>query len=381
MNIPLPELNRTKVSTGALSSAPLSNKAALHPFTRQLDVLFPKSHELETALGGLETKHITGRTGLFALCETLSKSPSSADSRGPLYLSTSPDDDKWCIDPRGVLTLCVTKDTYERLGVAGAKLLFRGAPGGELHVIRIPLNDKAESAGMKAKWGDALMSWDRRRDEAGLGAWCYVASPTALPDDIPTVHDVKPELHTSASVHIPVPSLPARPKVDLDDWNEHMSALFEWVGMACLGAQRLDANDSVDPYVSVYEAPAPSGTGTLTHVRWAGLLHPAFVQNVIDIAVASVTKNTTGTGTGTPFVSVTAHAWPTAPVTYIPSPAREQSRDPPLRLPRDDAEDTWSLLLACGQVVGSGSGMEGDAAGEVRWALAESIGQWDSRWG
>lgn len=57
-------------------------------------------------------------------------------SSGLLYLSTSPGDDnedKWCIDPRGVLTLCVTKDTYERLGLVGEKLALKGAPGGELY--------------------------------------------------------------------------------------------------------------------------------------------------------------------------------------------------------------------------------------------------------
>ena len=35
------------------------------------------------------------------------------------------EDDIWCIDPRGHLTLSVSKDTYERLGLVGRKLPFK----------------------------------------------------------------------------------------------------------------------------------------------------------------------------------------------------------------------------------------------------------------
>ena len=35
------------------------------------------------------------------------------------------EDDIWCIDPRGHLTLSVSKDTYERLGFVGKRLPFK----------------------------------------------------------------------------------------------------------------------------------------------------------------------------------------------------------------------------------------------------------------
>ncbi len=38
------------------------------------------------------------------------------------------DDDVWSIDPRGVLTLCLCKETYETLGLVGKKLPFKGCP-------------------------------------------------------------------------------------------------------------------------------------------------------------------------------------------------------------------------------------------------------------
>ena len=39
-------------------------------------------------------------------------------------LSTNDDDDVWCIDPRGVLSLSVAKGTYEQLGLLGKPLPF-----------------------------------------------------------------------------------------------------------------------------------------------------------------------------------------------------------------------------------------------------------------
>lgn len=48
---------------------------------------------------------------------------------------------------------------------------------------------------------------------------------------------------------------------------------------------RLKANDRVDPYVALYEHPSPSCVGNITRLRWSGLIGPAFLQSVIDIAL------------------------------------------------------------------------------------------------
>lgn len=70
--------------------------------------------------------------------------------------------------------------------------------------------------------------------------FAYVIDKNIL--DESTFHDIKPQIRKSSAIHIPVLSLPTRPLApntdDIEDWNEHMNSLFEWVGMACLGAQR-----------------------------------------------------------------------------------------------------------------------------------------------
>ncbi|KAG6888870.1 hypothetical protein C0992_007266 [Termitomyces sp. T32_za158] len=316
-------------------------------------------------------------------------------------------DDVWCVDTRGVgvLTLLVTKETYERLGLVGVRVPFKaqrdyfGACVGVMAVgtliliswvggvvIRLPLGKNVESVTNRARWSAALEAWDARRE----GAWNVVCASDdagllrSLPLGESQVRQVGCEMVTSRDVYIPIPSLSLSPAprrspsasglgdpdisdlqrgdddvdVDGEDWNAEMAALFEWVGMASLGSQRLHANDRVDPYVALYEHPSNSYVGDITRLRWSGLVGPAFLQSVIDTALAAI-KTEPGTKA---FVAITAHACLTSPVTYVPPSASVSGG--PTRLARGDGEDTWCLL----------------ATPDAR-ALVESLGQYDTRWG
>lgn len=100
------------------------------------------------------------------------------------------DDDVWCIDHRGLLTLSVSKDTYERLGLLGKKLTFGKELDeryGELAlpdpssglanktpsrtVIHLPLQKNAESVANRARRDAALKAWEGRREAAGSKPW------------------------------------------------------------------------------------------------------------------------------------------------------------------------------------------------------------------
>jgi ribonuclease P/MRP protein subunit RPP40 len=156
---------------------------------------------------------------------------------------------------------------------------------------------------------------------------------------------------------------------------------------------RLHANDQVDPYVALYEHTTPSLVHDVTHLQWSGLLHPAFVQKVLDTLMyvppsilestpfspehRSICSSFLQTSERSSFVGITSHALTTSPVSYIPyttaldgtlqTPGRI-----PAKLPRRDSEDTWSLILERAPVEGPVS---------IRWCLGESLGQWDARWG
>ena len=133
-------------------------------------------------------------------------------------------------------------------------------------VMRVPLKRETTSVAVQARQRAALGIWDRIREVDGLGRWCvaYVgAGGTFLPGpplllinerggvagpstsasvDDPeayAVKDVTARVRRDADVYVPhVGDLVQSTEEDAEDYQERLEALFEWVGMACLGAQR-----------------------------------------------------------------------------------------------------------------------------------------------
>ncbi|KAJ6498339.1 hypothetical protein DFH09DRAFT_1376151 [Mycena vulgaris] len=349
MDIPSPPRQRVHISTGDLPSPKLHTLAAAHPFTQQLDVLFPASPALQAALSTLDTAYVHASMEVTRALE---------QERPLTVLSADPHaDDAWCVDQHGRLTLHLAAPSYQTLGLAGTRLPFKGAEG---HTVSVPADTNTKA---KTK----LRAWDVRRKEAGLAPWPVLycaadAASTALAaaanGHTSSLRTVTPQARTFDNLRVPaVALLPRPPATDpaaVEDWEADMRALFEWVGMAGLGAQRLQANDRADAYVAVYAAP-PGGVGDVAHLRWRGFLGPAFVQSVIDAVLS----------TGSPhFAAITAHALPAAPVGYLP-PGNGNGKGP-ARVPRADGEDAWCVLV--------------DGA-RARWCLTESIGGLDARWG
>ncbi|KAJ7446798.1 ribonuclease P 40kDa subunit-domain-containing protein [Mycena latifolia] len=363
-----------QICTGALPDGKLQTLAAAHPFTQQerrrpqrLDVLFPAHPALHAALLPLHTAYVSAHMELAA-----------ATSTGTPLTMLSADgaqDDAWCIDARGVLTLHLAAPSYETLGIVGAKLPFKGY--GDEHTVTVPLRPSDADA-------RKLRAWDVRRAQAGLEPWPVLycaadadatARAAAANGHTAQLRSVAPEARTSADIRMPTVTLPPRPaRADADavaDWEGEMRVLFEWVGMAGLGAQRLQAHDRADAYVAVYDAPAPATIAPVAHLRWRGFLSPAFVQSVVDAVFLHIRYgyHASDDAADVPqFVALTAHAFPAAPVSYVP-PGKSSLKSP-ARVPRADGEDAWCVIVARGG---------GDS--EARWCVAESIGPLDARWG
>lgn len=358
--------SRVMLTNGALPSVQLDRHCAAHPFTQQLDIVFPASDELEKALTSLKPTYCKRHCTLLEFLDFASNCPGGNITALP----STPDScvDTWCIDPRGVLTLCVSKSLYEQLGLIGKRLPFKGCS--EQYVIRIPVRQETQSVAVRAKQKAALKLWDELR-ETGPGKWEVLYCPADAQPGTSESHEgviVQPQIRHSTDILVPVPALAPSPEESTEDWDEHIGDLFEWVGMACLGAQRLKANDRVNPYVAVYEVPAPSYIGDVTRITWTAFLHQSFIKDALDTVtsyLASATDNHA-------FVAMTTHGCCTSPIGAVPlSSAPDTSfdtaRDPPLRAPAIDAEDTSCFIFSLGQ--------------NGNFVLAESIGQFDARWG
>ncbi|OCH91514.1 hypothetical protein OBBRIDRAFT_753113 [Obba rivulosa] len=382
MELPPLKQARIKLSSGTLvrgsykAESKLFSLAGQYPYTQQIDVVFPSSEALENALQKLETRYWSCSCSLVQFLDSVRPdSTQNCLERGILALGLSEPNgtDVWSLDTRGVLTFAVQRSTYTRLGLVGKPLPWKACDDTFIIIISLSRDIQMHDAANRAQWHRynekvkaALQAWDAWR-----GSWNILytfmepeITNTLMPGSALRV--IQPALRKTADVYVPLPNIRPCPqstdKEQVQDWQEDMSALFEWTGMACLGAQRLRVNDHPDPYLAVYTPPTPSRPREITHLRWSGLLHPSFVQTIID------TCSTPGSNPSQ-FVTITMHGVSTSPVGYL-----NASGNASLRAPRSDTEDTRSLIIS---VAGSGS----DPVKDQNYVLAESISQWDMRWG
>ncbi|PCH36316.1 hypothetical protein WOLCODRAFT_140331 [Wolfiporia cocos MD-104 SS10] len=373
MNVPTMSNRRTMVTTGTTSpAAALRALAPVHPFTQQLDVVVASS-DADDALAALRTTYYSCACTLTRFIEyarPLVRGLKGGSDVLALGMPGPDSTDTWSLDARGVLTLAVDKITYEGLGIVGERLPWEECRGTYVISLSLAHDDSVTAlaplgvAPLNKKQHAALADWDARR-----GPWRVLytlqAGPHANPLEDSLEHVVSPTVTALPAIHLPTASLHARAPHDADaqtEWEEDISALFEWTGMACLHSQRLRAGDATDPYIAVYAPPAPASVADAAHIRWTGLLSPSFVE---DVATALINSERRARDT---LAAVAAHGVPTAPAAYVHADTKRAA----LRAPWAGAEDTWCMLL--GKDVESRE--EGDA-----WALAESVGKWDKRWG
>ncbi|EIN03823.1 hypothetical protein PUNSTDRAFT_77335 [Punctularia strigosozonata HHB-11173 SS5] len=377
-----PEPRRTLFSSVQCTPAFLKKTSDSHPFTQQIDVIIPTSgsdSDALRALQKLESAYAKTSMELSDLLENL-VAPyrrSYYARQGLIALSQNSDADgygAWCLDPRGMLTLALSKETYGQSRLAGRKLCIHRRS--DMHLVNMYADDREPKTYQKQL--NALRAWEARRAEEGyqweMLYYCPVSARNAH-----RLQKAKPEISMFNNVHVPIITSDAviRPSREgdhdaVEDWEEHMASLFEWSGMAALGAQRLQVVDCVDPYVAVYEPPAPSRAGEIMHLRWRGFFPPDFVWSVLEHAVNIVSAAGQHSSESS-FVSITAHGFSQSPITYIPQDTCSWDARG-YRYPRKEAEDTWSLLIAP-RTDGANGGVQTYAT------LVESIGEWDTRWG
>ncbi|ESK96471.1 ribonuclease p protein subunit [Moniliophthora roreri MCA 2997] len=411
-----PEYKRPRISTGQ-GDTKLSTLAKSHPFVQQeraiIDVILPTNPALESDLSSLKTRYAKGKASLAKLTQLAAAQPggfvnSLGYSSDTTFLSIGPawsehfftEEDVWCVDNRGVLSLSVSGDTYQTLGLVGKRIAFgkgKSKRGDGRHVISIPLQAHLESEKNRARRDTGLKTLEARRQrQQGLPGdsptWqvlCSSSSEETLSAVVAqhlestAVKEVSCHKSKRENMVIPVIQIPAQPSKrdaeSVENEEDLRKGLFEWVGMAGLGSQRLLANDRVDPFVAVYDAPTPNVVGTVTHLRWSGFLPPSFVQAVID-CVTSVPNSKHFQSSSQPqFVSITAHSCTWSPVCYIPHSLSSTAEATPIRDPTRNSEDTWCLIIT-EKDVGSTSTVQGATRG-CSWMLAESIGKHDARWG
>ncbi|EJC99949.1 uncharacterized protein FOMMEDRAFT_159526 [Fomitiporia mediterranea MF3/22] len=342
-----------------------------------LDVLIVhQNSELEERLRSITSSYFSGTlelSELFDAAYDLSGKYSSQNDFLALSTGHIGMEDVWCIDQRGVLTIVLTKETYEQLGLVGEKVRLSGSGKAEVHAVYVDLHERTSSQFTRAK--EAIRLWDERRRVQGIGPWrvCVQALPSNLETELKP-ETVQPSVTTTSDILVPVldhedgctfggvtntSTGGEESKADAEeDRQERMNELFEWVGMACIGSDRLKANDRVNPFVAVYEPPTPKATvGDVTHFRWRGLLGPSTIRSVLETTTDFVKRDDASTS----FVAITANTFSNAPLSYISLKAFEEGAKNEARLGRS------SRTVRCWSLIVKPSGQEN---GVVDWVLA-----------
>ncbi|KAF9778317.1 ribonuclease P [Thelephora terrestris] len=276
-------------------------------------------------------------------------------------------DETWCIDTRGVLTISIDPGTYQRLGLLGTPLPWK--PHKDRYTVvlsqKVPKGEKHWNP-LGPKQRSALELYDELREKAGFDAWdvvYHLKGNGSLAGTTVQSRSFQVQSRKATHTDFRIPHISLSPPTDADneemeDWKTSLAEFQEWLGLACMGSQRLHASDNVDPYIASYYPPEPNTVGTITHLRWSGLLHPdltsALLQTCLDVLSAD---------TPPPFIGILAHSNTNTPVGFLN--AQKPERAAPVRLTRADGEDTRCIILTS----------------DGRWTLTEIIGQWDARWG
>ncbi|KAF8497679.1 hypothetical protein JB92DRAFT_2987006 [Gautieria morchelliformis] len=301
-----------------------------HPFTHQLDVILT-AEERARSLVALETSYYRTKATFSDLYLAF-----SASSTTTAFTLGSPTTDAWCLD-RGILSLSLTQDTYERLGIGvGTRVGSVGC--NSRFLVQLDLHDRTSPLAVRAR--GCLQQWDiRRATEEDQEGWDVLLHPVPEAPSPEAKQNVRALLQTTANVFTPQ----AFPAISSDDVHEDLAEFFEWVGLASLGSQRLLVGDSVNPYAASYEPPLGSSVAKIFHLRWSGFLSPAFVHCIL--------KEVLERSDGVRAMSALSFD---APV----SPASCSGAAP-------GGENVWTLIASEARVPGS-------ASSETRWALVEN---------
>ncbi|KAL5531245.1 hypothetical protein ACEPAG_4122 [Sanghuangporus baumii] len=361
-----------------------------HPFTHQINIIFsPSDQNLQQKLQKVESDYQSGRAELSEILDAshhdlIGRFDYAQNEFIALAEGHRGVEDVWCIDHRGLLTLLLTKDTYQQLGLVGE----RASKKSEIYYVQVDLHDRTSSVYTRAK--ERIRLWDERRKAQGVLPW-RVHIHGSLPSLQAKLRSVKVQAQVRTLDDILIPVLDEKKNefaltrnnrdgheghTDRDEENERIEELFEWVGMACMESERLKANDRPNLFVAQYEAPEPSRIGSVTHVQWSGFLPPSFVRQVLDTAIGSIkpgSGNLEAASTSPSFISITANLHRNMPISYVSPKAFREGAKTEVRMGRWERKvDCWSLILK-NLVSGSGGGGDDGAGGEgdqCEWVLA-----------
>ena len=122
-------------------------------------------------------------------------------------------------------------------------------------------------------------------------------SPDPLEPFNPTRVSCEAEITTTSPIHVPLLRPPSADSFieGVDDFGDFSTDIYEWLSLVQLESPRVNADDSIDPFLSRYtvpETPADSIAEPLVKISWHGFLSPAWAhKSFVEAVIAASSKS------------------------------------------------------------------------------------------
>ncbi|KAI9851447.1 MAG: hypothetical protein M1838_003636 [Thelocarpon superellum] len=262
----------------------------------------------------------------------------------------------------GLLTLLLDKESYERAGLVGVPTGTTGTKRSKAR-WKVEINLRLPSM-VHGKKGFERIVWAFKNVLTRSVTWLYhdldakdeLSPATPLATHHPSISVNAAEVFRIGPVLIPTLQPPLDDEAGKPSFDEHMTDIFEWLSLVSLRSPRIDASDTVDPYLSRYEVPGSeeAKSARVVLLRWRGLLSARWITELWLTSLRLIRKarpeswfaiNVYSLGSGSPN-GVNGYA-----ILRLPSPARSADGPPyiganaslPLPPPSPDSFVVWEM--------------------------------------
>ncbi|OHW99458.1 ribonuclease p mrp protein subunit pop1 [Colletotrichum incanum] len=203
----------------------------------------------------------------------------------------------------GLLTMYLDKETYERAGLVGKPHGVKGKRGLKPRwVVSYQLRDPSMLHGKKG-FDRLVYACKNVLNTPVTWLFCNAATTAPSPDPLdqyfPTRYTCEPALVSDMHVQTAPLAIPNEviQNGDRPGLEDFATETYEWLSLIRLRSPRVDAGDSIDPYLSRYQVPGDADADTPPHskvckITWQGFFTSDWVRSVLINALVALPSRT-----------------------------------------------------------------------------------------
>ncbi|AEO55070.1 hypothetical protein MYCTH_2298476 [Thermothelomyces thermophilus ATCC 42464] len=194
---------------------------------------------------------------------------------------------------RGILTMFLDKEAYERAGLVGKPDGPKGKRGTKPRwIVEFDLTAPSMFPGKK---GFDRLVYASKNALAGPITWLFcnlsttIPNPDPLSQHSPIGYTCNPNISEAIDVMMPnlTPDVSFLSSGGREDFEDFSTSVYEWLSLVRLQSPRVEIGDQIDPYLSRYKVPEGGEKNTVCKISWQGFLAPSWSrQTLIDIVTA-----------------------------------------------------------------------------------------------